>query len=100
MTRHRKESRNPLPPTYVPSSPSPLFVFPCERFGVELVEGDGHELLGAGVTGSSSSSPAVVAGGGGGGPSLGRVLPLHCGHNNAYGESERRMLLEHLAVQG
>eukprot|EP00752_Nemacystus_decipiens_P002959 g2749.t2 len=73
-------------------------------FGIELVEGDGHELLGAGVSASSSSPSAAVAGGGGSsggaGPSLGRVLPLHCGHNNAYGDAERRMLLEHLALQG
>ncbi|CAN0393863.1 unnamed protein product [Hapterophycus canaliculatus] len=70
-----------------------------------MVGGDGNELLGAGgvrVASSSSLSPSTLSGSGGGGdgPSLGRILPLHCGHNNSYSDSERRMLLEHLALQG
>lgn len=83
-----------------------------KSYGIELIEGDGHEvtLLGAGTaTSSSSSLPSAAAPGGagaggadgaGGGPYLGRVLALHCGHNNAYADGERRMLLEHLALQG
>lgn len=104
------QSASPLAlvcPLLYPTPPSPHALSPRIRFGIELVDGDGHELLGAGVSASSSSSPAAAAGGGGGGgsasgagPSLGRVLPLHCGHNNAYGNAERRMLLEHLAQQG
>eukprot|EP00903_Cladosiphon_okamuranus_P007648 g7416.t2 len=78
-------------------------------FGMELVEGHGQELLGGGeggVSASSRSSPTAAVGDGGSGsivgagPSLGKLLPLHCGHNNAYGDAERRMLLEHLALQG
>lgn len=51
---------------------------------MEGAEGDGHDLLGA------TSS----------GPSLGRLIPLRCGHNNSYGDAERRMLLEHLTLEG
>ncbi|CAM9789499.1 unnamed protein product [Ectocarpus fasciculatus] len=76
-------------------------------YGIDLVGGgDGNQLLGRGVASSSSPASAVVGGGegggsgGGGGLSLGRVLPLHCGHNNSYSDGERRMLLEHLALEG
>ncbi|CAN0179894.1 unnamed protein product [Scytosiphon promiscuus] len=73
-------------------------------YGIEMFRGDANELMGAGrgrVASSSTLSPSTLSGGGdGGGPSLGRILPLHCGHNNSYSDSERRMLLEHLALQG
>ncbi|CAM9904314.1 unnamed protein product, partial [Ectocarpus sp. 8 AP-2014] len=77
-------------------------------YGMDLVGGgDGSQLLGGGVASSSSPASAVVGGGGSsesgggdGGLSLGRVLPLHCGHNNSYSDGERRMLLEHLALEG
>lgn len=54
---------------------------PLLRYGVGLVGEDRDDLLDNG-------------------PSLGRLLPLHCGHNNAYSDGERRMLLEHLALEG
>ncbi|CAN0404129.1 unnamed protein product [Ectocarpus sp. 12 AP-2014] len=67
-------------------------------YGMDLVGGgDGSQLLGGRVASSSSPASAVV---GDGGLSLGRVLPLHCGHNNSYSDGERRMLLEHLALEG
>ncbi|CAN0155003.1 unnamed protein product [Scytosiphon promiscuus] len=75
-------------------------------YGIEMFRGDANELMGTGrgrVTSSSPLSPSTLSGGGDGGggrPFLGRILPLHCGHNNSYSDSERRMLLEHLALQG
>lgn len=68
---------------------------------MEPTGGDSNGLLG--VVPSSSSPLAAGAGAGAAsapGPSLGKLLPLHCGHNNAYSEGERRMLLEHLALEG
>lgn len=56
--------------------------------------GDGRDDLLGNVSSSSPSSSS------GPDPILGRLLPLRCGHNMAYDESERRMLLEHLALEG
>lgn len=69
-------------------------ISPAHRsYDTELI-GDGRDDLLGGVP--SSSSPSCS----GPGPVLGRLLPLRCGHNMAYNESERRMLLEHLALEG
>ena len=83
------------PPHAFPETP-PAVDLAHSRLSYDIeLTGDGRDDLLAAAP-SSPSSPSSS----GAGHLVGKVLSLRCGHNNLYSESERRMLLEHLALEG